>query len=144
MTDAPELLPPDGADDQSIHTLLNKQKRAVCAVWDAAVNAWGIDGDAYRDPTNAARVGYIYYRSGYIPARPDDATERARLSAEVARLRKWVDLMLPIVTGCADDGLVIDGHDAQDAIVAIAADLGFTDDQDWTGTAIQKALRHDR
>lgn len=140
MSDTPELLPPEGAEDWSSHWLYHPYDHTLFVWTWSAKKVWAAYGGTEISPAEMADDGWSYY----APARPDDATERARLEGEVTRLRKWINLLLPIVAGCADEGMIIDGHDAQEAIVAIASDLGFTENQDWTGAAIQEALHHGR
>lgn len=81
-----ELRPPEGAEDTRWHWIEDRDgyRRPVAYM----SGLWGI-GDALVKPSTTGSLGYRYH----APARPDDATERARLEGEVARLREENDAL---------------------------------------------------
>ena len=90
MTD--ECRPAAGAADGSLHwlTYTDGSVRDV-GMWRRG--GWDISGGRF-SPKNAARLGFVYY----LPASPDDATERARLEKENARLRAVADAAQEVAT----------------------------------------------
>ncbi len=90
MSDAPELLPPEGAEDGSLHWLVTTATDGTLyteVTWRCRFESYWSWPNCRMTPAEAWENGYRYH----APARPDDATERARLTAEVARLREALE-----------------------------------------------------
>lgn len=94
MTDAPELLPPHGMQDGHYHLANSDTEIEEKTIGRFYNRYWNIYGGRY-SPHDAWRLGYIII----APARPDDATERARLEGEVARLREALERITRLPLG---------------------------------------------
>jgi len=98
-----ECRPAAGAADGSLHWL--KPANHAAQIWWWEAGEWRDRIGYARSPQVQAMWGFTYH----LPASPDDATERARLERENARLREALDIAcegLLIVSGqrqCIDN-----------------------------------------
>jgi hypothetical protein len=85
MTDTTECRPAAGTADGSLHWL--KPANHAAQIWWWEAGEWRDRIGYARSPQVQAQWGYAYH----LPASPDDATERARLADENARLREALE-----------------------------------------------------
>lgn len=90
MTD--ECRPAAGAADGSLHWL--KPANHAAQIWWWEAGEWRDRIGYARSPQVQAMWGFTYH----LPASPDDATERARLEKENARLREVADAAREVAT----------------------------------------------
>jgi len=121
MTD--ELRPPEGTEDALMHWLDHNGQPVVAQY--TSFPEWGVYGKWY-SPAEAYERGLRYH----APARPDDATERARLEAENARLREALEKARDQFAFYAEH------HNAKGATEKATSNQQFVD-------MCREALRHD-
>jgi hypothetical protein len=125
-----ELRPPEGAEDGSRHWIAAPDAPPIVGVWSND-HGWMLPG-GWLPPRLAAKFYHFRY---HAPARPDDATERARLEAEVGRLRG-------IVAGLADELIQAGCPICNADCVSANPPVYECPVQRWNGIK-REALRHD-
>lgn len=96
MTDAPTCRPPPEFQRERWHWLLSPEEPPELVLDEWEEGAWVVDVIA--TPEAMAMYGFTYSR----PCRPDDATVRARLEKENARLREALGKLVDEF-GCSID-----------------------------------------